>query len=158
MRKILGGLLVVALLGTTVGFAQSRLGVGGSFALGSPVLDVFFELPGQDAATRFTLGLWAIALGGNVAFSVDASYLLTPRLGEFRAYFGGGAGGVAVVAGGLGGVAAISLTVNALGGAYFPVAETFTLYGQIKLLGVINLATMSINALLMPGFGICVLF
>lgn len=158
MRKILVALFVVVLLGTTLGFAQNRLGVGGSFALGTPVLDVFFELPGPDTATRFTLGIWAIAPGGNMAFSVDASFLLTPVLGGFQAYLGGGVGGMAVVAGGLGGVAAISLTVNAMAGAYFPVTETFAIYGQVKLLGVVSLADMSIAALLMPGFGLCVAF
>lgn len=158
MRRILASVLLAAVLGTMSGFAQNRLGVGGSFALGTPVLDVFLELPAKDTATRFTLGIWAIAPGGNMAFSVDASFLFTPVFGGFHTYFGGGVGGVAVVAGGLGGVASISLTVNALGGAYFPVTETFALYGQVKLLGVINLADMSINALLMPGFGIAVNF
>ncbi|MCS7216627.1 MAG: hypothetical protein NZ924_02925 [Candidatus Bipolaricaulota bacterium] len=158
MRRILGVFLAIGLLGATLGFAQDRLGVGGSFALGSPVLDVFLEFPARDTATRFTLGIWALAPGGNMAFSVDASLLFARVLGGFDVYFGGGAGGVAVVAGGLGGVAAISLTVNALGGAYFPVNETFALYGHIKLLGLVNLATMSINALLMPGFGLCVAF
>ncbi len=158
MRKVLAGLAILVVLGTGVGLAQNRLGVGGSFALGSPVFDIFFELPAGDTATRFTLGIWAVAPGGNMAFSVDGSFLLTPVIGGFQAYFGGGAGGVAVVAGGLGGVAAISLTVNALGGAYFPIAETFAIYGQVKLLGVIDLATMSITALLMPGFGLCVMF
>lgn len=158
MRKIFASVCLAAVLGATFGLAQNRLGVGGSFALGSPVLDVFVELPAKDTATRFTLGIWALALGGNMAFSVDASFLFTPILGGFHTYFGGGVGGVAVVAGGLGGVAAISLTVNALGGASFPVTETFALYGQVKLLGVIDLADMSINALLMPGFGIAVKF
>ncbi len=158
MRKILGmAMLVVALAGPW-GWAQNRLGVGGSFALGAPVLDVFYELPAGNTATRFTLSLWAFAPGGTLAFSVDGSFLFTPQIGGFNAYFGGGAGGVAVVAGGLGGVAAISLTVNAVGGAYFPVTETFALYAQVKLLGVLDLATMSINALLMPGFGLCVVF
>lgn len=67
-------------------------------------------------------------------------------------------GGVVVVAGGLGSVAAINLTVYALGGAYFPVLETFALYAQVKLLGVLDLTTMSITVLLMPGFGLCVAF
>lgn len=158
MRKVLASVVIVAVLGASVGLAQNRLGVGGSFALGTPVFDIFFELPAENTATRFTLGIWAVAPGGNMAFSVDGSFLLTPMVGGFQAYFGGGAGGVAVVAGGLGGVAAISLTVNALGGAYFPVSETFAIYGQVKLLGVIDLATMSINALLMPGLGLCVMF
>ncbi len=158
MRRILAVTLIAVLFGAGVGLAQNRLGVGGSFALGTPVFDVFFELPAGETATRFTLGIWAIAPGGNMAFSVDGSFLFTPVLGGFHAYFGGGAGGVAVVAGGLGGVANISLTVNALGGAYFPVSETFSLYAQVKLLGVIDLATMSITALLMPGVGISVTF
>jgi hypothetical protein len=158
MRKVLAGVLFAVVLGTTLGLAQNRLGVGGSFALGSPVLDVFLEVPMGATATRFTLGIWAIALGGNMAFSVDGSFLLTPVVGGFSVYFGGGAGGVAVVAGGLGGVAAISLTVNALGGGYFPLTETSGVYGQIKLLGVVDLATMSITALLMPGVGLYVNF
>lgn len=158
MRKLLLGLAMAVLLGTSMGLAQNRLGVGGSFALGSPVFDVFFELPAENTATRFTLGIWAVAPGGNMAFSVDGSFLFTPVIGGFHAYFGGGAGGVAVVAGGLGGVAAISLTVNALGGAYFPVSDTFSIYAQVKLLGVVDLTTLSITALLMPGVGICVMF
>ncbi|MGB9861854.1 MAG: hypothetical protein ACPLRP_05985, partial [Candidatus Bipolaricaulaceae bacterium] len=83
---------------------------------------------------------------------------MTPMVGGFQAYFGGGVGGVAVVAGGVGGAASISLTVNALGGAYFPVSQAFAIYGQVKLLGVLDLTTMSINALLMPGLGLCVTF
>ncbi len=158
MRKVLAGILFAVALGTSVGLAQNHLGVGGSFALGTPVFDIFFELPAGNTATRFTLGIWAIAPGGNMAFSVDGSFLFTPVLGGFQAYFGGGAGGVAVVAGGLGGVASISLTVNALGGAYFPVSPAFAIYGQVKLLGVLDLTTMSINALLMPGLGLCVTF
>lgn len=159
MRKILVGTVIAVILGASGALAQNRLGVGGSFVLGTPVFDVFFELPGESAATRFTLGIWAVALGGNMAFSVDGSFLLTPLIGGFQAYFGGGVGGVAVVAGGLGGVAAINLTVNAVGGAYFPVSETFALYAQVKLLGVfLDLATMFIIALLMPGFGLCVAF
>lgn len=158
MRKILVGTLVAVILGAAGALAQNRLGVGGSFALGTPVFDVFFELPGEGTATRFTLGVWAVAPGGNMAFSVDGSFLLTPVIGGFQAYFGGGVGGVAVVAGGLGGAASINLTVNALGGAYFPVSETFALYAQVKLLGVLDLTTMSIDALLMPGFGLCVTF
>ncbi|MFN3346848.1 MAG: hypothetical protein ACK42E_03450 [Candidatus Bipolaricaulaceae bacterium] len=158
MRKIWGIAVLLVVLTGSWGWAQNRLGIGGSFALGSPVLDVFYELPAGNTATRFTLGLWAFAPGGAMAFSVDASFLFTPQIAGFNAYFGGGAGGVAVVAGGLGGVAAISLAVNALAGAYFPVTETFALYAQVKLLGVLDLATMSINALLMPGFGLCVVF
>lgn len=158
MRKVLGAALVLALLVAIAGLGQNRLGVGGSFALGTPVFDVFLELPAGDTATRFTLGIWAIAPGGNMAFSMDASFLLTPRIGEFNVYFGGGVGGLAVVAGGLGGVAAINLSVNGLGGAYFALSETFGLFAQVKLLGVVDLATMSITALLMPGFGLYVNF
>lgn len=158
MRKVLGVAVLITVLMGSLGLAQNRLGVGGSFALGAPVFDVFVELPAGNTATRFTLGIWAVAPGGNMAFSVDGSFLLTPQIGGFNTYFGGGVGGVVVVAGGLGGVAQISLTVNALGGAYFPVTESFALYGQVKLLGVLDLTTMSITALLMPGLGLCVVF
>jgi hypothetical protein len=157
MRKTLLGLVALAVLGFG-GLAQTRLGVGGSFALGTPVLDVFLEVPAPNTATRFTLGIWAVASGGNMAFSVDGTFLLTPKLGGFNVYFGGGAGGLAVVAGGLGGIAQINLSVNGIGGAYFPLSDTFGLYGQVKLLGVVDLATLSITALLMPGFGLYVLF
>ena len=156
MRKALLGLAFLAVLGSG-GLAQTRLGVGGSFVLGTPVLDVFLEMPAPTTATRFTLGIWALAPGRNMAFSVDGSFLLTPKLGRFDAYFGGGAGGVVVVAGGLGGIALINLSVNGIGGAYFLLGDTFGLYGQVKLLGLVNLATMSITALLMPGFGLYVL-
>jgi len=93
-----------------------------------------------------------------MAFSVDGSFLFTPELGGFHVYFGGGAGGLVVVAGGLGGIAQINLSVNGIGGAYFSLGDTFGLYGQVKLLGVVDLATMSVTALLMPGFGLYVLF
>lgn len=158
MRKIIAGLCLAAVLGAPLGLAQNRLGVGGSFALGSPVFDVFLELPGGNTATRFTLGIWAVAPGGAMAFSVDGSFLFTPVLGNFPVYFGGGVGGLAVVAGGLGGIAAVNLSVNGLAGAYFSLTPTVAIYGQIKLLGVMNLATASIVALLMPGVGLCVTF
>jgi len=93
-----------------------------------------------------------------MAFSVDGSFLLTPELGGFHVYFGRGAGGLVVVAGGLGGIAQINLSVNGIGGAYLSLGDTFGLYGQVKLLGVVDLATMSVTALLMPGFGLYVLF
>lgn len=158
MRKVLGTAVALAMLVSGAGFAQGRLGVGGSFALGTPVLDVFYELPGENTATRFTLGIWAFAPGGNMAFSVDASFLLAPDLEGFDLYFGGGAGGLVVVAGGLAGAAQISLSVNGLGGASFALSENVGLFAQAKLLGVINLATMSITALVMPGFGLYVNF
>lgn len=142
------------------GGAAGKLGVGGSFnlALGTPVFDLFYEIPtGTNSATRFTLGVLAFAEGA-MAFSLDASFLITPALEGFKPYFGGGVGGIVVAVGGIGGVAQISLTVNGIAGAYFALTDTFGLYGQIRLLGVINLATMQITALLMPGVGLYVMF
>ncbi|MFH1610144.1 MAG: transglycosylase SLT domain-containing protein, partial [Candidatus Bipolaricaulota bacterium] len=140
--------------------SAGKLGVGGSFnlALGSPVFDLFYEIPtGRNAATRFTLGIWAVVAGG-MAFSVDASFLITPAIEGFQPYFGGGVGGLAVAAGGIGGVAQINLTVNGMAGAYIPLSDTFGLYGQVRLIGLIDLATLGITALLMPGIGLYVMF
>ncbi|MCX7750105.1 MAG: hypothetical protein N2320_00810 [Candidatus Bipolaricaulota bacterium] len=137
-----------------------KLGVGGSFnlALGTPILDVFYETPmGTNSATRFTLGLWAFAQGA-LAFSLDASFLLQPQVEGFRPYFGGGVGGIAVAAGGIGGVAQINLTVNGVGGTYFALSEAFGLYAQVRLIGVVNLVNFQITALLMPGAGLYVTF
>ncbi|MBC7170466.1 hypothetical protein H5T54_06030 [Candidatus Bipolaricaulota bacterium] len=142
------------------GGAASRLGVGGSFnlALATPLFDVFYEIPtGDSAATRFTLGVWAVAQGA-MAFSVDASFLITPALEGFKPYFGGGVGGLISAAGGIGGVAQISLTVNGMAGAYFALSDTFGLYGQVRLIGVVDLANLQIAALLMPGLGLYVMF
>lgn len=153
------GLSLVPAWGAEAGGAQ-KLGVGGSFnlALGTPILDVFYEIPtGTNSATRFTLGVWAFAQGA-MAFSLDASFLLQPRLEGFKPYFGGGAGGVAVAAGGIGGVAQINLTVNGMGGAYFALSETFGLYAQVRLIGLVNLVNFQIVALLMPGAGLYVNF
>ncbi len=140
--------------------SAGKLGVGGSFnlALGSPVFDLFYEIPtGRNAATRFTLGVWAVIAGG-MAFSVDASFLISPAFDGFKPYFGGGVGGLAVAAGGIGGVAQINLTVNGMAGLYFPLSDTFGLYGQVRLIGLIDLGTLGITALLMPGLGLYVMF
>jgi hypothetical protein len=153
------GLSLAPVWGAEAG-AAGKLGVGASFnlALGTPVFDLFYELPmGPNSATRFTVGILAFAPGA-MAFSVDASFLITPALEGFKPYFGGGAGGIVAAVGGIGGVAQISLTVNGIAGAYFALADTFGLYGQIRLLGVINLADMQITALLMPGIGLYVKF
>ncbi|QAA77148.1 MAG: hypothetical protein BIP78_1382 [Candidatus Bipolaricaulis sibiricus] len=153
------GLSLIPAWGSDAGSA-GKLGVGASFnlALGTPVFDLFYELPmGDNSATRFTLGILAFAQGA-MAFSVDASFLITPALEGFKPYFGGGVGGIVVAAGGLGGVANISLTVNGIAGAYFALSNTFGIYGQLRLLGVINLANMQITALLMPGVGLYVMF
>jgi len=142
------------------GGQAGKLGVGGSFnlALGSPILDVFYEMPtGDNSAARFTLGVWAFAQGA-MAFSVDASYLILPALEGFAPYFGGGVGGIAGMAGGIGGVAQINLSANGIAGVYFALSDTFGLYGQIRLIGVVNLANMQITALLMPGVGLYVMF
>ncbi len=153
------GLSLVPAWGAEPGSA-GKLGVGASFnlALGTPVFDLFYEIPmGTNSATRFTLGILAFAQGA-MAFSVDASFLITPAIEGFKPYFGGGVGGIVVAAGGIGGVAQISLTVNGMAGAYFALSDTFGIYGQIRLLGVINLANMQITALLMPGVGLYVMF
>lgn len=89
---------------------------------------------------------------------MDASFLITPALEGFKPYFGGGAGGIVVAAGGLGGVASINLTVNGMAGAYFALSNTFGIYGQLRLLGIISLANMQIDALLLPGVGLYVTF
>jgi len=52
----------------------------------------------------------------------------------------------------------INLTVNGVAGAYFALSDTFGLYGQLRLIGVVNLANMQITALLMPGVGLYVMF
>lgn len=164
-RSLVCALLLIAVVslapvwGAEAG-AAGKLGVGASFnlALGTPVFDLFYEIPmGVNSATRFTLGILAFAEGA-MAFSVDASFLITPALDGFKPYFGGGAGGLVVAVGGIGGVAQISLTVNGMAGAYFALADTFGIYGQLRLLGVINLANMQITALLMPGIGLYVMF
>jgi len=152
--------LSIVPVGAVADESAGKLGVGGSFnlALGSPVFELFYEIPtGRNAATRFTLGIWAVIQGG-MAFSVDASFLITPAIEGFQPYFGGGVGGLAVAAGGIGGVAQINLTVNAMAGAYIPLSDTFGLYGQIRLLGVVNLAALQVSALLMPGIGLYVMF
>lgn len=134
-----------------------KLGVGGSFnvAIGTPVFDLFYEIPtGQNAATRFSLGIWAVVEGG-MAFSLDASFLLLPRMDGFQPYFGGGVGGLVAM---VGGVAAGRLTVNGVGGAYLALSPTFGLFGQVRLLGIVNLATMGFEALVMPGLGLYVIF
>jgi hypothetical protein len=59
MRKTLLGLVALAVLGFG-GLAQTRLGVGGSFALGSPVLDVFLE----SACAQYCHALHIGHLGG----------------------------------------------------------------------------------------------
>lgn len=153
------GLSLVPAWGAEPGTA-GKLGVGGSFnlALGSPILDVFYEMPmARNTAARFTLGVWAFAQGA-MAFSLDASYLITPALEGFKPYFGGGVGGIAVAAGGIGGVAQINLSVNGMAGVYFALSDTFGLYAQIRLIGIVNLANLQINALLMPGVGLYVMF
>jgi hypothetical protein len=138
--------------------AGGKLGVGGSFALGRPVLELFYEFPtGRNAATRFTAGVWGFAPDA-MAFSVDASFLITPAIEGFQPYFGGGAGGWAVVVGGIGGMAQINLTVNGIAGAYIPLSDAFGIYGQVRLIGLIDLATLGITALLMPGIGLYVIF
>jgi len=55
-------------------------------------------------------------------------------------------------------VVQINLAVNGMGGVYFALSDTFGLYAQIRLLGVINLADMQITGLLMPGVGLYVRF
>ncbi|MGC9529425.1 MAG: hypothetical protein ACP5G2_02230 [Candidatus Bipolaricaulaceae bacterium] len=166
-KSLLGVVVVGVLLVTTAGLAQdaepapapaARLGAGGSFALGAPIFDFFAEVPtGDFTAFRFTLGTW-FAFAGNMAFSLDGSFMI--RLGEegFQPYFGFGAGGLAVVAGGISGVAQINLSVNGLAGAYIAMSDTAGFFGQVRLLGLINLANMQINALLMPGLGLYVMF
>ena len=153
------GLSLAPAWGAEAGSA-GKLGVGASFnlALGTPVFDLFYEIPmGTNSATRFTLGVLAFAQGA-MAFSVDASFLITPALEGFKPYFGGGAGGIIVAAGGIGGIANISLTVNGMAGAYFALSDTFGIYGQIRLIGIVDLANMQITALLMPGVGLYVMF
>lgn len=153
------GLSMIPAWGADAG-AAGKLGVGGSFnlALATPLFDIFYEIPmGDTTATRFTLGVWAVAQGA-MAFSVDASFLITPPLEGFKPYFGGGAGGLVVAVGGLGGLANISLTVNGMAGAYFALSDAFGLYGQVRLIGVLNLANLQIAALLMPGVGLYVMF
>lgn len=118
------------------------------------VVGAFLELPGFSTVVRLTLGIWAVTPGGNMAFSVDGSFLLTPRLSGFDVYFGGGVGGLAPA----GLIPIIFPSVNGIGGAYFPLAETFGLFAQLKLLGLIDLATASVTALLMSGFGLYVVF
>jgi len=151
-------LMLLAAPAFSEGEPQARLGAGGSFVLGTPIFDFFAEVPtGDFTAFRFTLGTW-FAFGGNMAFSLDGSFMI--RLGEetFQPYFGFGAGGLAVVAGGLGGVAQINLSVNGLVGTYFAMSDTAGFFAQIRLLGLVNLTNMQINALLMPGFGLYVMF
>ncbi|HEU68347.1 MAG TPA: hypothetical protein ENN53_03915 [Candidatus Acetothermia bacterium] len=153
------GLPLVSAWGAEHGSAN-KLGVGGSFnlALATPLFDVFYEIPtGDNAATRFTLGVWAVAQGA-MAFSVDASFLITPALEGFRPYFGGGVGGLIAAAGGIGGIAQVSLTVNGMAGTYFALSDAFGLYGQVRLIGVLDLANLQIAALLMPGLGLYVMF
>lgn len=153
------GLSLAPAWGAEAGSA-GKLGVGASFnlALGTPVFDLFYEIPvGTNSATRFTLGVLAFAQGA-MAFSVDASFLITPALEGFKPYFGGGVGGIIVAAGGIGGIANISLTVNGMAGAYFALSDTFGIYGQIRLIGIVDLANMQITALLMPGVGLYVMF
>jgi len=153
------GLSLAPAWGAEAGSA-GKLGVGASFnlALGTPVFDLFYEIPmGANSATRFTLGILGFVQDA-MAFSVDASFLITPALEGFKPYFGGGAGGIVAAVGGIGGVAQISLTVNGIAGAFFALSDTFGIYGQLRLVGVINLATMGITALLMPGFGLYVTF
>ncbi|HAZ27595.1 TPA: hypothetical protein DCY67_03110 [Candidatus Acetothermia bacterium] len=138
--------------------SAGRLGIGGSFALGSPVLDVFYEIPmGDNAAARFAAGVWGFAPGA-MEFSIDASFLVTPVIDGFHPYFGGGIGALVLAVGGIGGVVQINLTVNGMGGVYFALSDTFGLYAQIRLLGVIDLADMGITGLLMPGVGLYVRF
>jgi hypothetical protein len=137
---------------------QAKLGAGGSFAMGTPIFDFFAEVPtGDFTAFRFTLGTW-FAMGGNMAFSLDGSFMI--RLGEeaFQPYFGFGAGGLATIVGGIGGMAQINLTVNGLIGSYFALSESAGFFGQVRLMGLINTTTMQIIALLMPGFGLYVMF
>ncbi len=152
--------LSIVPMGAVAAEPAGKLGVGGSFnlVLGSPVFDLFYEIPtGRNAATRFTLGIWAVA-PGVMAFSGDASFLITPALEGFQPYFGGGVGGLAAAVGGIGGMAQINLTVNGMAGVYIPLSDTFGLYGQIRLVGVVNLAALQVTALLMPGIGLYVTF
>ncbi len=154
-------LLVV--MGLVAGVASAwaqpvpRLGVGGSFnvTLGTPMVDFFYEIPsGENAAIRFGAGILAVVQGA-AAVSLDASYLLMPKVEGLQPYFGGGVG--ALVALGAG-VAEGNLTVNGLAGVYWPLAPTFGLYGQVRLLGVVDLATLGFVALVMPGVGLFVVF
>jgi hypothetical protein len=62
------------------------------------------------------------------------------------------------MAGGIGGVAQINLSANGIAGVYFALSDTFGLYGQIRLIGIVSLANMQITALLMPGVGLYVMF
>lgn len=55
-------------------------------------------------------------------------------------------------------MAQINLTVNGMGGAYFALSETFGLYAQVRLIGLVNLVNFQIVALLMPGAGLYVTF
>ncbi len=160
MKRRLWALSLVVLLASSAWgqvASSPRLGVGGSFNvnLGTPMVDFFYEIPsGEHAAIRFGAGILAVVQGA-AAVSLDASYLLLPKVEGLQPYFGGGVGALVALGAGL---AQGNLTVNGVGGVFWPLSPTFGLYGQVRLLGVVDLATLGFAALIMPGVGLYVAF
>ncbi|MBC7092448.1 hypothetical protein H5T53_00310 [Candidatus Bipolaricaulota bacterium] len=132
----------------------TKLGVGGSFMAGSPVFDIFAQIPvGESQGIRFTLSTM-FAAAGFYAFVADGAFLITLPLEGFHPYFGGG-GGAFMVIDPVGNVIG-AFTVNGLGGAFWPLGEGFGLYAQIRFLGVLLPAGFQGN--LAPGLGLYVSF
>ncbi|MBC7098167.1 hypothetical protein H5T52_03485 [Candidatus Bipolaricaulota bacterium] len=152
MRKTLAVLAAVLTL-TTPAWTQGKLGVGGSFLLGSPVFDAFAEMAmGENTAFRFTVGTLFSGYGVN-AFTIDATFLIILGLEAIQPYFGAGAGAFMVTGEG---AAEGFFTVNGIAGASLPLGEEFGLYGQVRFFG--QVAGGGFEAITLPGIGLYVNF
>ncbi|HIE48290.1 TPA: hypothetical protein EYP84_05315 [Candidatus Bipolaricaulota bacterium] len=152
MRRTAAVLAVVALLAAPA-LSQGKLGVGGSFWMGTPVIDAFVEVSFSEiTAMRFNAGTMFSA-GGFSAFTVDATFLITVELDAFQPYFGAG-GGAYIETGG--GIAAGLFTVNALAGLSLPISEAAGVYIQARFFGFQSGGTFV--GYIMPGAGLYINF
>ena len=132
MRKSLAVATALVLLASLGAMAQGRLGMGGSFLLGSPMFDAFAEVSlTPNLALRTTFSYIASG-GGAAAFEVDLSLLILLGMEQLIPYFGAGAGAMVEMGGGS---AMGAFTINALAGIYWPLGENFGLYIQGRFLG-----------------------
>ncbi len=153
MRKSLAVATALVLLASLGAMAQGRLGVGGSFMGGSPLLDAFAEVSlAPNLALRTTFSYIA-SFGGATAFEVDLSLLILLGMEQLVPYFGAGAGAMVLMGGG---GALGAFTINALAGIYWPLGENFGLYIQGRFLG--SVAGGMFAGSVGPGVGLFVSF
>jgi len=147
-RRVVAAVLVLCLLSFPVwadeddkASPQTTLGVGGVFFTGimggTPGFDVFAQFPlGDVLAARANLTM-LLAVQGVYLVLVEGTGILRFGGEGFTPYVGAGAGLFMVLATAIGQAQAL-ITFNMVGGAELPLGDQFGVFGQVRLMGVMD--------------------